>query len=377
MWKRRKTLKVRIGALEVGGDAPVAVESMTKTDTHDVAATVRQIRTLERAGCELVRVAVPDMAAAKVLGKIASRVSIPVVADVHFDHRLALVALQEGLPGVRLNPGNVRNPRKVEEVVRAAEERRASIRIGVNAGSLPPDLLAQHGPDRLDRAMVKSAMGHIAILESLDFKRIVVSVKSSEIPATVRAYRELSRRVRYPLHVGMTESGTLFSGSIVSAAGIGVVLSEGIGDTVRVSLAASPVREVEVAYRILDAIGVRPAGPRVICCPTCGRCEIDVARVARRVEAELAALQKRLKQQSRRKADRSLTGRKAGILNAPIRIAVMGCGVNGPGEARHADVGIAGGKGEGLLFVKGRVVGKVKERDLVRELMRVITQGLD
>ncbi len=356
-WKRKKTVKVRIGRLEIGGDAPVAVESMTKTDTRDVAATVRQIRALERVGCELVRVAVPDMAAAKVLGRIASRVEIPVVADVHFDHRLALIALKEGLPGVRLNPGNVRNRNKVEEVVRAAEERRASIRIGVNAGSVAPELLAKHGPDALDRAMVESAMGHISILESLGFRRIVVSVKSTEIPATVLAYRELSRLVRYPLHIGMTEAGTLLSGPVVSAAGIGILLAEGIGDTVRVSLAASPVNEVEVAYRILDAVGVRPAGARVICCPTCGRSQIDVARVARRVEAELKTLQKKSVFKSPK---------------TPLRIAVMGCGVNGPGEARHADVGIAGGKGEGLLFVKGKVVRKVKERDFVRELIRAV-----
>jgi (E)-4-hydroxy-3-methylbut-2-enyl-diphosphate synthase len=299
-------------------------------------------------------VAVPDAAAARVLGRIASSVKIPVVADVHFDHRLALIALKEGLPGIRLNPGNIRNPRKVEEVVRVAEEKRACIRVGVNAGSVAPDLLAKHGPGALDRAMVDSALGHISILESLDFRRIVVSVKSSDIPATVSACRELSRRVRYPLHIGMTEAGTLLSGSIVSAAGVGILLSEGIGDTVRVSLAANPVREVEVAYRILDAVGVRPAGPRVICCPTCGRCQIDVARVAQQVEARLRALEKKR------------------ALRTPLRIAVMGCGVNGPGEARHADVGIAGGRGEGLLFMKGKVVGKVKERDFVVELIRAV-----
>jgi len=353
-WKRKRTIKVRIGSLEVGGGSQITVESMTKTDTHDVSATARQIRSLERAGCELVRVAVPDVAAAKVLGRIASGAKIPVVADVHFDHRLALIALAEGLPGVRLNPGNVKDPKKVEEVVRAAEARRACIRIGVNAGSVAPALLVKHGPGGLDRAMVESAVGHISILESLGFRRIVVSVKSSEIPATVRAYRELSRLVRYPLHVGMTEAGTLLSGSIVSAAGIGVLLSEGIGDTVRVSLAANPVREVEVAYRILDALGVRPTGPRVICCPTCGRCEIDVARVARQVEARLKALEKK------------------SSFRVPIRVAVMGCGVNGPGEARHADVGIAGGRGEGLLFMKGKVVGKVKERHFVTELIRAV-----
>jgi len=353
-WKRKKTIKVRIGSLEIGGGAPIAVESMTKTDTRDAAATVRQIRSLERAGCELVRVAVPDMAAAKILGKIASRVKIPVVADIHFDHRLALVALEEGLPGIRLNPGNIGNPKKVEEVVRIAEANRACIRIGVNAGSVGPDLLARHGLDALDRAMVESAMGHVAILESLGFHRTVVSVKSSDVPATVRAYRELSQLVRYPLHIGITEAGTMFNGSVVSAAGIGILLSEGIGDTVRVSLAASPIREVEVAYQILDVLGIRPTGPRVICCPTCGRCEIDVARIARQVEAQVKALQRK------------------SLLKAPLRIAVMGCAVNGPGEARHADVGIAGGKGEGLLFRKGKIVGKVRERDFVRELVRHI-----
>jgi (E)-4-hydroxy-3-methylbut-2-enyl-diphosphate synthase len=360
-WKRKKTIKIRIGSLEVGGGAPIAVESMAKTDTRDVSATVRQIHSLERAGCELVRVAVPDMAAAKVLGKIASRVGIPVVADIHFDHRLALIALKEGLPGVRMNPGNIRDAKKVEEVVGVAAARRACIRIGVNAGSVAPDLLARHGLEALDRAMVESAMGHISILESLGFRRMVVSVKSSDVPTTVRAYRELSRLVRYPLHVGITEAGTLLCGSVVSAAGIGVLLSEGIGDTVRVSLAASPAKEVQVAYQILDALGIRSRGPRVICCPTCGRCEIDVGWIARQVEGELKALHKKSLLKS---------------LKTPFRIAVMGCGVNGPGEARHADVGIAGGKGEGLLFAKGKVVGKVKERDFVRELIRYVKAAM-
>jgi len=321
------------------------VESMTKTDTADVRATVRQIRSLERAGCELVRVAVPDMAAARNLGKIASRCAIPVMADVHFDHRLALVALKEGLPGVRLNPGNIRDRKRVEDVVRAAEAKRACIRIGVNAGSVAPEILARHGIRSVDRAMVESALGHIRILESLDFRRIVVSVKSSDVPSTVSAYRRLSKLVRYPLHVGITEAGTLLRGSVVSATGVAILLSEGVGDTVRVSLAANPVREVEVAFQILGSMGLRDAGPAVICCPTCGRCEIDVVRIARQVEAGVKRV------------------------CAPLRIAVMGCGVNGPGEARHADVGIAGGKAEGLLFKRGRVIGKVKEKDLVRVLL--------
>lgn len=340
----------------VGGGAPIAVESMAKTDTRDANATVRQIQSLERAGCELVRVAVPDMSAARNLGKIASRSRIPVVADIHFDHRLALVALQEGLPGIRLNPGNIRSPKKVEEVVRLAEEKRACIRIGVNAGSVAPKILAKHGVRGMDAAMVESAAGHIKILELLGFNRIMVSVKSSDVPSTISAYRKLSKLVRYPLHVGITEAGTLARGSVVSAAGIAILLSEGIGDTVRVSLAADPVREVEVALQILGSLGLRETGPVVICCPTCGRCEIDVARIAAQVEDKIRLMQ--ATPQTR--------------IEFPLRIAVMGCGVNGPGEARHADVGIAGGKGEALLFSKGKVVGKVKEGDLARALIRQV-----
>ncbi len=352
--KRRKTFPVQIGPLRVGGGAPVVVESMTKTDTRDVGATLRQLRALERAGCELARVAVPDMKAAGALGKIVSRCRIPIVADIHFDHKLALAALEEGVAGIRLNPGNISDRKRVEEVVRSADCKRASIRIGVNAGSLPKRLKARFGPDGIHEAMVESAVGHVKILEEQGFREIVISAKSSDVLTTIRANRALAGRVRYPLHIGVTEAGTLLRGSVVSASGIGILLSEGIGDTVRVSLAGNPVKEVEVAFHLLKGLGLREAGCVVICCPTCGRCEIDVERIARKVEREVAAV------------------------SSPLTIAVMGCGVNGPGEASHADVGIAGGKGEGLLFRKGSVVGKVKEKDLVRALMeqvRLVTGG--
>ncbi|MFH0777773.1 MAG: flavodoxin-dependent (E)-4-hydroxy-3-methylbut-2-enyl-diphosphate synthase [Candidatus Eisenbacteria bacterium] len=346
--RRRKTAQITIGSLRVGGGAPVVVESMTKTDTRDVRATVRQIRALERAGCELVRVAVPDVDAAAGLGKIVAQARIPVVADIHFDHRLALMALEEGVAGVRLNPGNIRDRRKVEQVVLSAHRRGVSIRIGVNAGSLR----GGSAHDALADALVESALAHIRILEALDFRNVLVSVKSSEVTTTMEACRKLAGLVRYPLHVGITESGTLLRGAVVSAAGIGILLSEGIGDTVRVSLAANPVREVEVAYYILSALGLRERGPRVICCPTCGRCEIDVPRIAREVERALSRVE------------------------VPLRVAVMGCAVNGPGEAREADVGIAGGKGEGLVFARGKIVKKVREGELVRALLRQVEQLL-
>ncbi|UCF78487.1 MAG: flavodoxin-dependent (E)-4-hydroxy-3-methylbut-2-enyl-diphosphate synthase [Candidatus Eiseniibacteriota bacterium] len=344
-WRRRKTVPVMVGPLRVGGGAPVVVESMTKTDTRDAAATLKQVRALERAGCELVRIAVPDMAAARALGHVVQRSRIPVVADVHFDHRLALAALEEGVAGIRLNPGNIADRRKVEAVVRSAQEKRASIRVGVNAGSLSKTAAARFADNAVHEAMVESALEHVSILEKLDFRDVLISVKSSDVATTVRAYRTLSSAVRYPLHVGITEAGTLLRGSVVSAVGVAVLLSEGIGDAVRVSLAASPVKEVEVGFLILGALGLRETGPVVICCPTCGRCEIDVQRIAREVE------------------------RRTRSLRTPLAIAVMGCGVNGPGEARQADVGIAGGKGEGLLFSRGRIVGKVREADMVETLL--------
>ncbi|MCX5800090.1 MAG: flavodoxin-dependent (E)-4-hydroxy-3-methylbut-2-enyl-diphosphate synthase [Candidatus Eisenbacteria bacterium] len=346
--ERRKSLPVRVGNVIVGGGAPIVVESMTKTDTRDVAATVRQIRALERAGCELVRVAVPDRRAASSLGKIVSRSRIPIVADIHFDHRLALISLEEGVAGIRLNPGNITNRKRIEEVVRSAASKRVSIRIGVNAGSLPRRLIARPGGDAVHEAMVESAVEHIGILEDVGFRSIIVSVKSADVATTILANRELASRVDYPLHIGITESGTMLRGSVVSAAGIAILLSEGIGDAVRVSLAANPGREVEVAFHVLKGLGLRAAGPTVICCPTCGRCEIDIQKIAAAVE------------------------RKVKGLKHPVRIAVMGCAVNGPGEARDADVGVAGGKGEGLLFRRGVIVGKVKEKGVVEALIALV-----
>lgn len=345
---RRKSLSIKVGNVLVGGGAPIVVESMTKTNTGDVAATTRQIHVLERAGCEIVRVAVPDRRAASSLGKIVSRSRIPIVADVHFDHRLALISLEEGVAGIRLNPGNIRERKRVEEVVRSASAKKVSIRIGVNAGSLPRKLVARLGDDATDEAMVQSAMGHIGILEDLGFRNIIVSVKSADIVTTILANRKLASLVGYPLHIGITEAGTLLRGCVASAAGIAILLSEGIGDTVRVSLAANPVKEVEVAFHMLKSLGLREAGPTVICCPTCGRCEIDIEKIATQVEK-----------------------RVRGLKNS-IKIAVMGCAVNGPGEARDADVGVAGGKGEGLLFRRGMVVGKVKEKDIVGALLEQV-----
>jgi len=351
--RRRKSLSIRVGNVLVGGDAPIAVESMTKTDTRDVAATVRQIRALERSGCEIVRVAVPDLRAARGLGKIVSRSRIPIVADIHFDHRLALVSLEEGVAGIRLNPGNISQRKRVEEVVRSASSKKVSIRIGVNAGSLPRELIARCGDDAVHEAMVRCAMGHVRILEKLGFRSIVVSVKSTDINTTILANRKLASLVRYPLHVGITESGTLLRGSVASASGIAILLSEGIGDTVRVSLAANPVREIEVAFHILKCLGLREAGPTVICCPTCGRCEINIERIATQVEKKVSGLKD------------------------SIKIAVMGCAVNGPGEAREADVGIAGGRREGLLFRRGMIVGKVKEKYMVDALIEQVRLFLE
>ena len=348
--KRRKSLPVRFGDVVVGGGAPIVVESMTKTDTADVGATVRQIHALERSGCELVRVAVPDSAAARSLGKIVSRSRIPIVADIHFDYRLALFALEEGVAGIRLNPGNIRDRKRIEEVVRSAASKGVPIRIGVNAGSLQKDLAQAH-TDRA-AAMVESAMSHVRILEALDFREIVVSAKSTDIATTVLANRRLGSMVEYPLHIGMTEAGTLLRGSITSAAGTAILLSEGIGDAVRVSLAANPVREVEVGLEILRGLGLRQIGPTVICCPTCGRCEIDVPRISAQVEKRVKGMK------------------------VPITIAVMGCGVNGPGEAREADVGVAGGRHEGLVFRSGVVIGKVKESEIVEALIEEVKRFL-
>ena len=346
---RKKTKKIWVGKVAVGGDSPISVQSMTKTDTEDMEATLREVRALEIAGCEIVRVAVPDASAADSLREIKAQVRIPIVADIHFDHRLALAALEAGVDGLRLNPGNIGARWKVEEVVRAAQERQVPIRIGVNAGSLEKDLLARHGQPTAE-AMVKSAARHLSILEDLGFDQIKVSLKAFNISLTVAAYHLFSERYDYPLHLGITEAGTAFGGSIRSAIGLGILLAEGIGDTLRVSLSADPVEEVRVGYEILRSLGLRERGPVLISCPSCGRAEINLQALAQEVEQRLKDIPD------------------------PLHIAVMGCPVNGPGEARAADLGIAGGRGVGILFRRGKILKKVPEAELVDALLEAVEQ---
>jgi len=341
---RRPSRSIMLGGLAIGGSAPVSVQSMTNTHTDDVSATVAQIRRLEEAGCEIVRVAVPDMAAAQAIGSIKKQIRLPLVADIHFDHRLALAAAEAGCDGLRINPGNIGSEIHVREVVAAARDRGLPIRIGVNAGSLERELLARYGGATAE-AMVESALSHVALLENQGFEAIKISLKASDVPRTVAAYRLLARRCDYPLHLGVTEAGGLFPGVVKSALGIGMLLAEGIGDTLRVSLTRDSVEEVRVAYEILKSLGLRQRGPEIVSCPTCGRTRIDLFAI-------LDAVEKRL-----------LT------VEAPIKVAIMGCVVNGPGEAREADVGIAGGHGKGILFRKGEVVRKCREEELVEVLM--------
>ncbi|MGA8833206.1 MAG: flavodoxin-dependent (E)-4-hydroxy-3-methylbut-2-enyl-diphosphate synthase [Desulfomonilaceae bacterium] len=341
---RHKTKVIRLGNLTVGGESEISVQSMTNTDTRDVNKTLRQIRRLEKAGCEIIRVGVPDMEAARGLRKIKAGMTVPLVADIHFDHKLALEALKQGVDGLRLNPGNIGTASKVREVTRAALERSVPIRIGVNSGSIEKKFLQRYGGGTPE-AMVESALGHIAILEKADFKLIKVSLKASDVTRTIDAYRMLSARVDYPLHVGVTEAGTLVPGCVKSAVGIGVLLAEGIGDTIRVSLSAPPEREVEAGFAILRSLELRRWGVDLISCPTCSRTAIDLLALATKVEKAVSGIR------------------------TPLRVAVMGCVVNGPGEAKEADVGIAGGKGRGILFKKGQVVGTYEEKDLLRALL--------
>ena len=341
---RRTTRKIQVGSVAVGGDAPVSVQSMCNADTRDVAATSAQVEALATAGCEIVRCAVPDEAAAEALAPICKQSRIPVIADIHFDYRLALMSLEAGVDGLRLNPGNIGERWKVEEVVKACVDRSVPIRIGVNAGSLEKELLDKHGHPTAE-AMVESALGHIRILEELNYQEIKVSLKSSDVRRTVAAYRILSEQVDYPLHIGVTEAGTTWSGTIKSAVGLGALLYDGIGDTLRVSLTGDPVEEVRVGWEILKSLELRERGPVFISCPTCGRCQIDLIQVAEEVEQRLHDLP------------------------CKISIAVMGCVVNGPGEAREADLGIAGGKGQGLLFRKGEVIRKVPQDELADALV--------
>ena len=344
---RRKSRVVWIGKVGVGGDNPVAVQSMTNTDTRNIPATVEQVQRLEQAGCEIVRVAVLDEEAAAAIKKIKQSIAIPLIADIHFDYRLALKSIAAGADGLRINPGNIGDKHKVAEVVAACRDQRIPIRIGVNSGSLDKRMLERFG-SVCKEAMVESAMENIMVLEDMDFRDIKVSLKSSSVLLSLDAYRLMAEKVDYPLHIGITEAGTKDRALIKSSLGIGMLLYEGIGDTVRFSLTADPVEEVWAAYELLRVLEIRQRGMELISCPTCGRCEIDLIKLAEQVD---------------------------GIIRSwpePLKVAVMGCVVNGPGEAREADVGIAGGRGLGLLFRKGEIVKKVREAEMLDELLNEI-----
>jgi (E)-4-hydroxy-3-methylbut-2-enyl-diphosphate synthase len=341
---RHQTRKVYVGKVPVGGDAPISVQSMTKTDTRDLAATVNQIHRLQEAGCEIVRLAVPDREAGENLSAVKKAVTVPLVADIHFDYRLALLALDQGVDGLRLNPGNIGGRERVAKVVRKAKERGVPIRVGVNAGSLEKKILKKYGSPTAE-ALVESALNHIRLLEEEDFDLIKISLKASDPLATVAAYRLMSRETDYPLHIGVTEAGPPFSGAIKSAAALGILLHQGLGDTVRVSLTGDPVREVAAAYHLLRALHLRERGVEIVSCPLCGRAETNLEPIVRQVEERVSSWPE------------------------PLHLAIMGCCVNGPGEARQADVGVAAGKNGGILFRKGKIVRRVPEADLVQALL--------
>ena len=348
---RKATRQISLGNVLIGGGAPISVQSMLSVPTRSLKAALEQINALERSGCEIIRLAVTCAEDVQALKTLKQRSSVPLVADIHFDHRLALQALEEGVDGLRINPGNIGSRDKVEAVVKAAAERGAPIRIGVNSGSLPKDLIARHGVSA--QAMVEAALEHVRILEDLNFSAIKISVKASHVPLMLASYRALSAAVDYPLHLGITESGTLLAGSVKSALALGILLNEGIGDTLRVSLTADPVQEVLVAKQILRSLELRK-GLNIISCPTCGRTRVDLFSLATEVENALQ-----------------------GYSDFPLTIAVMGCAVNGPGEAREADFGIAGGDGEGLIFARGEIVKKVPEKQLVPELLQLVKQRIN
>ena len=347
--QRKRTRQINLGNIAIGGNAPIAVQSMTNTRTQDIAATAAQIHQLESAGCEIVRVAVPDQQAASAIAGIKAKIAIPLIADIHFDHRLAIAAAEAGADGLRINPGNIGSAAKVKAVVDCARAHHIPIRIGVNAGSLEKDLLQKHGGVTAD-AMVESAFRHVAQLQAFDFDQIKISLKASDVQRTVEAYRLLSSQTDLPLHVGITEAGGLYAGIVKSAIGIGMLLAEGIGDTLRVSLTRDPVEEVRVGFEILKALAIRRRGPEIISCPTCGRCNIDLFDIAEQIEKALL------------------------VKTTPVKIAIMGCVVNGPGEAKEADIGIAGGDGFGILFEKGKVIKKFPQDKLVSELLSAIEQ---
>ncbi|HHW02822.1 MAG TPA: flavodoxin-dependent (E)-4-hydroxy-3-methylbut-2-enyl-diphosphate synthase [Thermoanaerobacterales bacterium] len=344
---RRKTKKVMLRDVGVGGDAPVTVQSMTNTKTYDIESTVKQILALEEAGCEIIRVAVPDMDSALAISEIKKQIHIPLVADVHFDYRLAIESVKQGADGLRINPGNIGSKDRIKKIVDVASERKIPIRIGVNSGSLEKDLLLKYGKPSPE-ALVESALRHVEILEDMNFFDIVISIKSSDVLTTVDSYRLLADKVAYPFHLGITEAGTVFSGTIKSSIGLGILLYLGIGDTIRVSLTGDPLDEVKVGYEILKSLKLKKDGVDLISCPTCGRCEINLINIAREVEKRLKDIRK------------------------PLKVAVMGCAVNGPGEAREADVGLAGGKNKVAIFKKGEIIKSVPEERAVEELMEEI-----
>ncbi len=345
----RQTRQITVGNVKIGGGAPISVQSMTKTDTRDIPATVAQIRELEKAGCDIIRLAVPDMESAKSLGEIKKQVNIPIVSDIHFDYRLALEAINQGVDALRINPGNIGSKARIKSVVDAAKERRIPIRIGVNSGSLEKEILKQYGSPTAE-ALAESAFKHARILEDLDFRDIKISVKSTDVMTMIKAYRIIAEKTDYPLHLGVTEAGTIRMGTIKSAIGIGTLLAEGIGDTIRVSLTGDPVQEVYAGIDILRSLGIRKNGVEIISCPGCGRLEIDLMKLVDEVEERVRKFH----------------------FDKPLKVAILGCVVNGPGEATEADLGIAGGRGKGMLYKEGKLVKSVKEEELVDALIEEI-----
>jgi len=345
---RKNSRKLHLGNIQIGGDAPISVQSMTKTDTRNVNETIAQIKKLESAGCEIIRVAVPDDDSASVLKSIIRSINIPLIADIHFDHRLAIKAMENGAHGIRINPGNIGNLEKVEKIIEVAKYYDSVIRIGVNSGSIDKKIAKEYRFSAT--ALVKSALGYISFFEKKDFYNIKLSLKSTDVKTTVDAYKMISKEVDYPLHLGITEAGSAFSGAIKSSIGIGILLYLGIGDTIRVSLTADPVEEVKVGWEILKSLGLREKGPRIISCPTCGRVGIDIIKLSSAIEYELAHM------------------------DNPITVAVMGCIVNGPGEAKQADYGISGGGGEGVIFKKGKIVKKVMENEILEQFLNMLKE---
>lgn len=347
--KRRQTREISIGNVKIGGKNPIAIQSMCNTDTRNAKQTIEQINMLAKEGCEIIRVAVPDMCAAEAIKEIKKGINIPLVADIHFDYRLALKAIENGVDKIRINPGNIGDEERIKTVVNAVKERNIPIRIGVNSGSLEKDILEKYG-EVTPQGLVESALRHVKILEKYDYENIVVSIKASNVPFSMETYSILSKEIDYPLHLGITEAGTVWSGAIKSSVGIGSILSMGIGDTIRVSLTGDPIEEIKTAKEILKSLGLRKFGIEFVSCPTCGRTEVDLINIANKVEQECRKI------------------------NKDLKVAVMGCAVNGPGEAREADIGIAGGKGYGLIFKKGEIVKKVAENELIPELLKLIDE---